>query len=121
MYVLIELSPADVTVILVPPQFFNFIPEEQRKEFLGQAEKQMLVQHIADADEVAEAYLFAMKYVRYCCSQGHQCSPLQMQLLHRANHSCRGRLLLDVRLEEVNPTRETLKAKCEMIVFKFII
>ena len=37
--------------------------EEQKQQTFAEAAKKLLVRHVADADEIAEAYLYLMKCV----------------------------------------------------------
>ena len=37
------------------------VPKEAQAKMFDDASKSLLVKHVADADEVAEAYLFCMK------------------------------------------------------------
>ena len=39
------------------------MPEVERKGLVEHVAKELLVKHVADGDEVAEAYLFVMKCV----------------------------------------------------------
>ncbi|KAL5532541.1 hypothetical protein ACEPAF_4315 [Sanghuangporus sanghuang] len=43
------------------PSFWDTFPPEQRQKVFENAAKTSLVEHVADADEVAEAFLFCMK------------------------------------------------------------
>jgi len=60
----VERAPIRVNVIslgFVDTEMWNDMPVQQKDTVLKDAAKKVLVGHIADADEVAEAYLFAMK------------------------------------------------------------
>ena len=41
-------------------------PAETRTKMFEQAAEELLVKHVAHPDEIAEAYLFAMKWVFFC-------------------------------------------------------
>ncbi|KAL5511060.1 hypothetical protein ACEPAH_4275 [Sanghuangporus vaninii] len=60
----VDLAPIRVNVIspgVVKTEFWDTFPPEQREKVLENAAKTSLVQHVADADEIAEAFLFCMK------------------------------------------------------------
>ncbi|EIN04882.1 NAD(P)-binding protein [Punctularia strigosozonata HHB-11173 SS5] len=60
----VELAPIRVNVVspgLVKTEMWDSTPAEQLNAIVSGAEKTLLVQHVADADEVAEAYLYLLK------------------------------------------------------------
>ncbi|KAL5489721.1 hypothetical protein ACEPAI_4553 [Sanghuangporus weigelae] len=60
----VDLAPIRVNVVspgAVKTEFWDTFPPEQRQNLLEHAAKTSLVQHVADADEIAEAFLFCMK------------------------------------------------------------
>lgn len=46
-----------------PKQFWDAFPPEALSKMLGNLEETLLVKHVAGPEEIAEAYLFLMKYV----------------------------------------------------------
>lgn len=44
-------------------QFWDTFPPEALSKMLGNLEETLLVKHVAGPDEIAEAYVFLMKYV----------------------------------------------------------
>ena len=63
------------------------MPKEKKEAMFAQVAQKLLVKHVADPDEIAEAYLFLMKYVNFysksitflACSRN-----LQVRVYHRA-------------------------------------
>ena len=45
-------------------QFWDGLPTEAKDNMLAETGKKLPVKHVASPDEIAEAYLFLMKYVR---------------------------------------------------------
>ncbi|THG97681.1 hypothetical protein EW145_g7564, partial [Phellinidium pouzarii] len=59
----VDLAPVRVNVVspgIVKTEFIDLAPE-MREKMYEDAERKLLVKHVADPDEVAEAYLFLMK------------------------------------------------------------
>lgn len=46
---------------LVASEFWDTTPEEAREALFEESKKKLLVGHVGTPDEVAEAYIFAMK------------------------------------------------------------
>jgi len=60
----VDLAPVRVNSVcagVVETELWNSMPKEQVAAFMKSASEKQLVKHIADPDEVAEAYLFLMK------------------------------------------------------------
>jgi len=60
----VDLAPIRVNAIcpgLVKTELWNPMPKEQIDAMMEASAKSLLVKHVADADEIAEAYLFTMK------------------------------------------------------------
>jgi len=60
----VELAPVRVNAIspgLVDTELIAKLPVAMKDAFLKEANEKLLVKHVADADELAEAYLFTMK------------------------------------------------------------
>ncbi|KAG9083350.1 hypothetical protein FRC07_013936, partial [Ceratobasidium sp. 392] len=60
----VDLKPLRVNTIspgLVDTELFNNFPPEQRKQLFETYREKLLVGHIGTPEEVAEAYIFAMK------------------------------------------------------------
>ncbi|THG94215.1 hypothetical protein EW145_g8186, partial [Phellinidium pouzarii] len=59
----VDLAPVRVNVVspgIVKTEFIDLAPE-MREKMYEDAERKLLVKHVADPDEIAEAYLFLMK------------------------------------------------------------
>ena len=48
---------------LILRQLWNHLPPEAKDKMLADVAQKLLVKHVAGPDEIAEAYLFLMKYV----------------------------------------------------------
>ena len=47
---------------------WNMMPEEARVQILEDTAKKLLLKHVADPAEIAEAYMFLMKYLSLTCA-----------------------------------------------------
>lgn len=67
----VELAPVRVNIVcpgLVKTPFWSNMPDAARDAMYGQMEKQLLVRHAGEAEEVADAYIYAMRQ-SYCTGQ----------------------------------------------------
>ncbi|KAF8584418.1 NAD(P)-binding protein [Ramaria rubella] len=71
----VDLAPIRVNAVSpglhVCEQFWKDVPEARQKEVMANEAAKLLVKHVADASEIAEAYLFLMKcsYITGQCIQ----------------------------------------------------
>lgn len=67
----VEFAPLRVNCIapgVVSTTMWATMPDKEREEFLSGTAERLPVKHVADADEIADAYIFAMK-CRYLTGQ----------------------------------------------------
>ncbi|KAH8112589.1 short-chain dehydrogenase/reductase SDR [Phellopilus nigrolimitatus] len=60
----VDLAPVRVNVVspgLVKTELWDPVATEVKEKMFGEAERTLLVRHVAEPDEIAEAYLFLMK------------------------------------------------------------
>jgi NAD(P)-dependent dehydrogenase (short-subunit alcohol dehydrogenase family) len=67
----VDLAPVRVNIVspgLVRTPFWSNMPEAARDAMYGQMEQQLLVKHVGEAEEIADAYIYAMRQ-SYCTGQ----------------------------------------------------